>query len=107
MSSIPVVIFPHCSWEQFPYQKLAAVLQTVRPVYYVTGSAPEPVSWPEALQAVTVDDVPAIFNQPALVIVTHPYWVRTVAALRPHRSENEGYSQSVPASTGVRFLQFI
>lgn len=85
MSSIPVVIFPHCSWGQFPYQKLAAVLQTVRPVYYVTGSAPEPVSWPEALQAVTVDDVPAIFNQPALVIVTHPYWVRTVAALRPHR----------------------
>lgn len=85
MSSIPVVIFPHCSWEQFPYQKLAAVLGTVRPVYYVTGSAPEPASRPEAPQPVTADDVPAIFDRPALAVVTHPYWVRTVAALRPHR----------------------
>ncbi|WP_249860494.1 tetratricopeptide repeat protein [Paenibacillus konkukensis] len=86
MSSKPFVVFPHCSWRAFPFQKLLLLLSRESEVWFVHGGSEDAASsLPPSLSPLSRSRLGSLPQQEMTAIVTHPYWVADVAALQPAR----------------------
>ncbi|SFT24884.1 hypothetical protein [Paenibacillus sp. BC26] len=77
-----IVLFPHCTWETFPYRAMIESAGRGRDVYVVASEAAM-AGAPERYRAIAPEALADIPWACTAAIVTHPCWIYEVAGRQP------------------------